>query len=189
MSLTLCSRISSYHLHFLPLLPLQVRVAGTVDSDADTNEDGNVIYYDICNNDGEIIRVTRNGWEIIKHGDPVFKHSRNQLPLQKPSKEYPSDILAQFLNLTNLPTENKENRIIAEVYISLFLPPDIAKPILLPYGEQGSAKSTFGSSKEHQISFIRKNMEYQKMLPMRKSGYPTGRPLGGPPLSSPAPCL
>ena len=123
---------------------LEIRVAGNVESDPIANEDGNVIYYDLCNKDGEIIRVTRNGWEIIKHGDPVFKHSRNQLPQQKPSKEYPSDILAQFLNLTNLPTEDKENRILAEVYIiSLFLPPDIAKPILLPYGEQGSAKSTF----------------------------------------------
>jgi hypothetical protein len=66
------------------------------------------------------------------------------LPQQKPSREYPSDIFKQLLNLTNLPPEDKENRILAKVYIiSLFLPPDIAKPILLPHGEQGSAKSTF----------------------------------------------
>jgi hypothetical protein len=133
---------------------LEIRMAGNVDSDPTENEDGNVIYYDLCNKDGEIIRVTSNGWEIMKHGDPcperdttriiVFKYSRNQLPQQKPRKEYPSDILAQFLNLTNLPPEDKENRILAEAYIiSLFLPPDIAKPILLPHGEQGSAKSTF----------------------------------------------
>jgi hypothetical protein len=48
------------------------------------------------------------------------------------------------MNLTNLPSYDRENRILAEVYvISLFLPPDIPKPILIPYGEQGSAKSTF----------------------------------------------
>src|SRR6185437_8045906 len=60
------------------------------------------------------------------------------------SREYPANIFSQFLDLTNLPPEDKENRILAEVYImSLFLPPDIAKPILLPHGKQGSAKSTF----------------------------------------------
>ena len=48
---------------------LEIRVAGNVESDPIANEDGNVIYYDLCNKDGEIIRVTRNGWEIIKHGE------------------------------------------------------------------------------------------------------------------------
>ena len=48
------------------------------------------------------------------------------------------------MNLTNLPPHDKENRLLAKVYIiSLFLPPGIPKPILIPYGEQGSAKSTF----------------------------------------------
>jgi hypothetical protein len=132
---------------------LEVRVAGSVDSDDHANEDGNVIYYDLCNKDGEIIKVTKNGWETIKHGclaekdsshTIVFKHYRNQLPQVIPSKDYPANIFTQFLDLTNLPSDDIDNRILAEVYItSLFLPPDIAKPILLPHGEQGSAKSTF----------------------------------------------
>ena len=91
---------------------LETRVAGSVDSDPSANEDDNVIYYDLCNKDGEIIKVTRNGWQIIKHGDPsseedytriiIFKHSSNQLPQQRPSKEYPSDIYGQVSLLTYL---------------------------------------------------------------------------------------
>ena len=132
---------------------LEIRVAGNVDSDADANEDSNIIYYDLCNRDGEIIKVTNNGWEIIKHGCQaetnsdatiVFKHYRNQLPQVMPNRGYEANVFAQFLSLTNLPADDVENRILAEVYIiSLFFPPDISKPILIPHGQQGSAKSTF----------------------------------------------
>jgi hypothetical protein len=132
---------------------LEIRVFGCVDSDADANEDDNVMFYDLCNRDGEIIKVTKNGWETIKHGchaekkssrTIVFKHYRSQKAQVLPSKEYPANIFTQFLNLTNLPPDDTENRMLAEVYIiSLFFPPNIAKPILIPHGVQGSAKSTF----------------------------------------------
>lgn len=147
-----------------PQKKLEIRVAGKVDSNVEETQDDNVIYYDLNNKEGEIIKVTSNDWYIEKHGydnssisnssssgaivnTPLnihFKHYRNQLSQVHPSKEYPKDIFTQFMNLTNLPLHDKENRILAEVYtISLLLPPDIPKPILIPYGEQGSAKSTF----------------------------------------------
>ena len=154
---------------------LEIRVAGNIDTDTDTDIEehnccyDNVIYYDLYNKEGEIIKVTGNGWHVEKHGysdnssgrgsnsspsssattiitplNILFKHHRNQLTQVRPSKEYPKDIFTRFMNLTNLPSYDIENRILAEVYtISLFLPPDIPKPILIPYGEQGSAKSTF----------------------------------------------
>jgi phage antirepressor YoqD-like protein len=148
---------------------LEIRVAGNVDPNTEeNNQNYNVIYYDLNNKDGQIIKVTSDDWHIEKHGcsnnsnsnnsgnssssstvvttslNILFKHYRNQLPQAHPSKEYPKDIFIQFMNLTNLPLHDKENRILAEVYtISLFLPPDFPKPILIPYGEQGSAKSTF----------------------------------------------
>ncbi len=155
-------------------IKLELRVAGSVDSDKDTIKrehnccDDNVIYYDLCNKKGEIVKITSNNWHIEKHGYDynsngggsnsstysstadrtslkiLFKRYRNQLTQIHPSKEYPKDIFEQFMNLTNLPPHDKENRLLAKVYIiSLFLPPGIPKPILIPYGEQGSAKSTF----------------------------------------------
>ena len=63
--------------------------------------------------------------------------------VQLPSKEYSEDISAQFLGLINIPADDIENRILAEVYyISLYFPASVPKPILVAHGEQGSAKST-----------------------------------------------
>lgn len=45
--------------------------------------------------------------------------------------------------LNQYSTHDKENRLLAEVYTVSLLVPNIPKPILIPYGEQGSAKSTF----------------------------------------------
>src|SRR5215216_1702291 len=132
---------------------LEVRVAGNVDSDPDANDDNNIIWYDLTNRDWEIVKTTMHGWDIEKHGSHfssaalptiLFKRYRNQLPQVYPSREYPPDIFSQFMDLTNLPKDDKENRILAEVYtIALFIPPDIPKTVLIPHGEQGAAKSTF----------------------------------------------
>lgn len=96
---------------------LEIRVAGNVDSDADSNDDSAIIFYDLCNKDGEIIKVTKNGWEVVKHGFQlekkssrtiVFKHYRNQSQQIAPSTTYPENVFAQFLSLTNLPVDDIE---------------------------------------------------------------------------------
>ena len=126
-------------------------MAGNVDLNAP--DDSNEIYYDLSNKTGDIAKATRSGWKIIKHGCKVgeeqssriivFKQFRNQLPQVLPSKQYPEDISAQFLDLINIPADDIENRILTEVYyISLYFPSCIPKPILVTHGEQGSAKST-----------------------------------------------
>jgi hypothetical protein len=133
---------------------IEIRVAGNVDSDADANDDDNVIYYDLTNRDWEIVKITKHGWNIEKHGflssssseSPtiLFKRYKNQSTQVYPSREYPPDIFSQFMDLTNLPADDKENRILAEVYtVAFFIPPDIPKTVLIPHGEQGAAKSTF----------------------------------------------
>ncbi len=110
---------------------LEIRVAGNVDLNAP--DDSNEIYYDLSNKAGDIAKATRSGWKIIKHGCKVgeeqssriivFKQFRNQLPQVLPSKQYPEDISAQFLDLINIPADDIENRILTEVYyISLYFP-------------------------------------------------------------------
>jgi hypothetical protein len=66
---------------------LETRVAGSVDSDPSANEDDNVIYYDLCNAHGEIIKVTRNGWQIIKHGDPSSGEDHTRIIIFKTFKQ------------------------------------------------------------------------------------------------------
>jgi hypothetical protein len=113
---------------------LELRVAGNVDTEED-NYGHNIIYYDLNNNKGEIVKVTSTGWQIEKHGfgsnnsnnsnsnsssfsaasvtvplNILFKHYRNQLPQVSPLKEYPKDIFQQFMNYQNMTTLAKPPR-------------------------------------------------------------------------------
>ena len=123
---------------------LHLRVAAFVDTEA-TDLDSNVIYYDLCNRNWEIIKLTRHGWEMIKHDQQniMFKRFPINSAQVYPKRDYPHDILEQFMKLTNL-YNDEDNKILASVYlISLFLLANLPKPMMLPHGPQGSAKSTF----------------------------------------------
>lgn len=101
------------------------------------------ILYDLTNKDWEFVRINSEGWSIEKSSNtttPVFKRYKNQLPQVYPSREYPSDIFDQFMNLLNVKDANA--KLLLKVYIILLIYYKIQKPILAPYGEQGSAKST-----------------------------------------------
>ena len=73
---------------------LYLRIAAFVDSEA-VNPDKNVIYYDLCNSSWEIIEITRNGWNIIKHDEKhiLFKQFSIMNPQVYPTRDYPPDIL------------------------------------------------------------------------------------------------
>jgi hypothetical protein len=103
------------------------------------------IYYDLCNPDWEIVRITRNGWDIVKHSDKIlFKRHAISNAQVYPKRDYPLDILKQFTKLANLNQDDEDNKILAEVYlISLFLLANLPKPILNPYGSKGSGKTTY----------------------------------------------
>src|SRR5205085_8072438 len=101
------------------------------------------ILYDLTNKDWEFVRINSEGWSIEKSSNtttPVFKRYKNQLPQVYPSKQYPSDIFDQFMNLLNV--KDAKTILLLKVYIILLIYYKIQKPILAPYGEQGSAKST-----------------------------------------------
>jgi hypothetical protein len=97
------------------------------------------IQYDLTNKDWEMVEVTSRGWNV-KQAPIIFRRHNNELPQVYPSREYPEDIFDQFIELLNVKTEN--DKLLLKCYIiSLFIP-EIQKPILMLYGEQGSAKST-----------------------------------------------
>ena len=123
---------------------LYVRVAAFVDPEA--NLDDNVIYYDLCNLEWEIIKITRRGWEITKQDGQKILFKRFVIMNQQvyPRRDYPHDILHQFLQLVNIDDDDEDNRILAIVYIiALFLLADLPKPMLNPNGPHGSGKSTY----------------------------------------------
>jgi hypothetical protein len=123
---------------------LYVRIASFVDTSKEADLDSNYICYDLCNPKWEIVKITRHGWSIeSKFPKSLFKRYPLMNEQVKPKAGYPSDIFDQYMKLTNLQS-NDDNILLAKVYIvSLILLANLPKPLLLPHGPHGSAKSTF----------------------------------------------
>jgi len=114
-----------------PTFPLSLRVTWS--------KDKKEIYYDLSDEKWRVINITKDGWQVVDN-PPVLFTRYNQIPQVEPKRNYKPDIFDKFIALTNLKGEG--SKLLLKIYIvSLFIP-DIPHPILLPHGEQGSAKST-----------------------------------------------
>ena len=122
---------------------LNVRVAAFVDTETE-NIDENIVIYDLCNKNWEIVKITGHGWNIEQNYQQIlFKRFPIMNPQVYPRKDYPPDIMNQFIRLTNV-YDDEDNKLLAEVYlVSLFLLANLPKPMMIPHGIHGSGKSTF----------------------------------------------
>ena len=97
-------------------------------------------FYDLTNSKWSVIKMTPSGWSIIDNDVPIMFKRYTQQPQVNPSLQYSNDIFDKFMDLVNV--QDEDTRLLLKCYIiSLFIP-NIAKPILMIHGEQGSAKST-----------------------------------------------
>ena len=80
-------------------------------------------------------------WNIVKSGEvPImFRRYSSQQAQVYPSKNYPPDIMDQFLELINL-KEGENSRLLVKCYIVSILVPGIAKAILMIHGPKGAGK-------------------------------------------------
>lgn len=122
------------------VIPLQIRAARGIGGESATRSDS--IYYDMTDKSHRIVEISPDTWRIIEGSDPnipiLFKR-HNQTPQVEPDRNYTSDILDQFIELTNV--KKSDHKLLIKVYIiSLFIP-DIVHPILTTYGPKGAAKS------------------------------------------------
>jgi hypothetical protein len=134
---------------------LELRVAKLATND-NGNDDEYTFYYDLTNNNWSVIKITSRGWSIENNPPILFRRYSNQLPQVIPSYSTSSfssqsssfltmddkddKILDKFIGLLNV--KDDDNKLLLKFYIiSLFIP-EIAKPILMLHGEQGSAKTT-----------------------------------------------
>lgn len=92
----------------------------------------------------EVVKITRERWSIeTKCKEILFKRYPIANAQLHPLRDYPPDILEQFMNLTNV-NNDEDNKLLAKVYmISLFVLGNLPKPMLIPHGIHGSGKSTF----------------------------------------------
>lgn len=107
---------------------LKNRVAG-----ADEN-----FYYDLANNEGEVIKVEDGKWEIINKARPIFLTEDHQLPQVKPN---PAGEIAEMFELFS--QFDKNQQILLSCYLPFALVPESPKPILYIQGEKGAGKTDF----------------------------------------------
>jgi hypothetical protein len=96
--------------------------------------------YDLTNKNWEFIKITSDGWYIIKN-EIIFRRYLNQKPQVIPDRNYEPNIFDRFMRLINVKDDDKNTKLLLKVYIvSLFIP-EIQKVVLMLHGSQGSAKT------------------------------------------------
>ena len=126
---------------------LCVRVAPE-DPNAPPEKDPRELWYDPCDPTGQAIRITAAGWTIEADSGFRFRRHAPQAPQVEPVRGGNLSDLRPLLNLPDIeptePTGKGSNPgwvlLVAWMVAAFF--PDIAHPILVVHGRQGSAKST-----------------------------------------------
>jgi len=95
------------------------------------------IWYDLCDENWQAIKITSNGWEIVKDPPILFRRYSHQSPQVIP-EEKNGDIekLKKYINIS----EN-DSWILTKVWLVHALIPDSPHPIPVNYGDHGTGKS------------------------------------------------
>ena len=93
------------------------------------------ILYDLGN--GSAIRVTPGRWEVVSDPPMIFKRYSHQQAQVEPKGGGELQKLFKYLNITK-----KDHRLLAQILLVCYFIPEIAHPILHPWGDQGSGKTT-----------------------------------------------
>ena len=96
----------------------------------------NVLYYDLCNENYDIIKVTPNGWDLDKSGKILFTRNSTMEAQVTPIKYDDISIINKHYRFK---TEEDEILHITTL-LTTFL--DISHPMVIYYGEKGASKTT-----------------------------------------------
>lgn len=103
-----------------------------------TCEHDNAIWYDLSNEQWQAVKITKDGWDITDKPPPLFRRRPHQKPHVQPKPNGDLSKLYPFLKGIEDPEHKK---IVTLWLISCFIP-EFPHPILVPYGDQGSGKTT-----------------------------------------------
>ncbi|MBH46577.1 MAG: hypothetical protein CME71_00240 [Halobacteriovorax sp.] len=95
-----------------------------------------IIYYDLANEQREIVKISPESWEIIQNPPVRFIRKKGMLSNVRPDPLGDINILKKYLNL---PNEEQWYLVSAFILQSLYSSP---YPILVMNGEQGTGKTT-----------------------------------------------
>ena len=101
-------------------------------------EQSGAVYIDMADKEWHAIRISKDGAQVINKVPPIFRRYSHQLPIEIDLKGQREDY-QKYLNIFNF----EHQRTLVEVYVGCLFIPSIPKPILIPHGHYGAAKSTF----------------------------------------------
>jgi len=110
-----------------PCVEVHVRVGSANDK----------IYVDICDRAWQAVEIDADGWRIVKAPPVRFVRAPGMEPLPQPVEGGSLDGLRRFFNL-----RDEDDAILLKAWLVAALRPDRPFPVIVIYGEQGSAKST-----------------------------------------------
>ena len=94
------------------------------------------IYYDLSDDRWRAVRVDENGWSIIERPPILFYRYSHQQPQLEPIKGGDPKKFLGFANVTD-----PQSQLLLLVTLVVSFIPDIARVIIVPYGEKGSGKT------------------------------------------------
>lgn len=103
-----------------------------------TCEHDNAIWYDLSNEQWQAVKITKDGWDIIDKPPPLFRRRPHQKPHVQPK---PNGDLSKLYPFLEGIEASEHKKIVILWLISCFIP-EFPHPILVPYGDQGSGKTT-----------------------------------------------
>lgn len=95
------------------------------------------IYYDLCNDEWEIIEITRSGWKVVTNAPVRFRRTSTSRPQVTPVRGGKLDDLRSFFNLR----DNNSWVLLVSAMLKYFYEPG-GHPIIELCGEHGTAKTT-----------------------------------------------
>lgn len=103
------------------------------------------LYYDLSNRVNQVVRVTDEDWEIVDSTEiPLFKRYGHQEPSPIPVHvDNPEHVVHRVLEYVNYDKKNEGMKILILVSLITAFIPDIPHCVIIVYGDQGSAKTTF----------------------------------------------
>ena len=99
-------------------------------------------YLDLCNNRWQAIEITNSGWEVVDEPPVRFRRADGMQALPVPDPNGSIDELRRFLNVKKKGDDDGEF-VLAVSWVLAGLRSRGPYPVLAPFGEQGSGKSTF----------------------------------------------
>ena len=105
-------------------------------------DDGRTLWVDLGRDDWALVRVTRDGWEIVPGADVPLVRADAVRALPIPSRNDAAGALAELQRLLNLRPDQRDEFCLLVSWLVACLWPCGPYPILAIDGEQGSGKST-----------------------------------------------